>query len=218
MGRGRVRWIMCGVAVALGIGAGAGIALFHRGHGLGVENLSVAPTLPVATWAAGVRPAPTFTLTDQRGEPFTLSALRGRPVIVAFLDPVCRNFCPLEASVLSDAVRRLAPPLRPAIVSISVDPWADSRANFRADGVHWRLGRHWRWGIGTPTQLARVWRWYRIGVTVSKKRIAGVLVREISHTAAAYLIDSAGGERALFLYPFRTVDVISALRKISGRR
>jgi len=103
---------------------------------------------PAATWGAGARPAPAFDLLDEQGSPFSLRSLRGRPVIVTFIDPLCRDFCPREASVLTEAAAKLGAKA-PAIVSVSVNPWADSRANFATDDVHWQLAPGWRWGAGS---------------------------------------------------------------------
>ena len=212
-----LKWILWCAALVIGVGAGVGIALLRHSPSTTDSALASTPSPPVASWPAGARPAPDFRLTDQKGTAFSLAGLRGRPVIVTFLDPLCRNFCPLEARTLSNAVRRLAPAARPAIVSVSVDPWADSRGNFREDAVHWNLSQGWRWGDGSSAELARVWREYEIGVQVTKKTIAGVTVREISHTEAAYLVGPDGSERALLLYPFRASDVISAVQKIAAR-
>src|SRR5262249_11663559 len=65
---------------------------------------SKATTAPdvTTTWPAGERPAPAFALSDQGGKPVTLASLHGRPAIVTFIDPLCRDFCPREASVLSE--------------------------------------------------------------------------------------------------------------------
>lgn len=213
----RAKWILWCLALTVGVGAGTGLALLHHSPASAESALAATPSPPIATWAAGARPAPDFRLADQHGKAFSLSGLRGRPVIVTFLDPLCRNFCPLEARILSNAVRQLPPGARPAVVSVSVNPWADSPGNFREDAAHWNLTRGWRWGVGSSTELAEVWRKYEIGVQVTKKTIAGVTVREISHTEAAYLLDSAGDERALLLYPFRAADVISAMRKIEPK-
>ena len=82
--------------------------------------------------------------------------------------------------------------------------------------VRWSAARPWwRWGIGRHTELARVWRKYEIGVRVAKRTIAGITVREIAHTEATYIIDATGHERAVFVYPFRAADVLSALRRIT---
>jgi cytochrome oxidase Cu insertion factor (SCO1/SenC/PrrC family) len=132
-------------------------------------------------------------------------------VIVTFIDPLCRNFCPREASVLSEAVAQLPSP-RPAIVAVSVDPWGDTPTAFSEDAVRWQLSSAWRWGVGSYTTLASVWEKYEIGVVDDKKTIDGITVHEITHTAAAYVVDASGYERALLLYPFDAAEVIAAVR------
>jgi protein SCO1 len=202
----RHRWLIWGAA---GLLAAAVLAfLLVKAF---VPEGSSGPVDVTATWPAGARPAPAFALHDEQGNPLTLASLRGRPAIVTFIDPLCRDFCPREASVLSEAAAALGKDA-PAIVSVSVNPWADTPANFRADAAHWRLAPGWRWGVGSYAELADVWKRYAVGVQVTKKKIAGVTVRNIVHTGAAYLIDADGNERALFLYPFTTGQVVSATR------
>jgi cytochrome oxidase Cu insertion factor (SCO1/SenC/PrrC family) len=210
------KWLFWGTVLAVGIGAGAGVALLSRSTSrASPAAVPRTPIQPAAVWPRGARPAPDFRLTDQHGRPFSLGGLRGRPVLVTFIDPLCRNLCPLEARVLSDAVRRAAPADRPLIAAVSVNPWGDAPQNMRQDAAKWKLAPQWRWGIGTHAELARVWHDYAIGVQVAKRTIAGVTVREIAHTEATYLVDSSGHERAVFLYPFRAADVLRTLRRIS---
>ena len=64
---------------------------------------------PATSWKSGARKAPAFHLVDQNGRAVTLAAYRGRAVVVTFLDPLCRNYCPVEATRLGDVVRSLAP-------------------------------------------------------------------------------------------------------------
>ena len=45
-------------------------------------------------------PAPPFTLTDTSGHSVSLSSLRGRTVVLTFLDPVCTSDCPIIAQSL----------------------------------------------------------------------------------------------------------------------
>lgn len=195
---------------------GALIALQHRSSASPRVTMADAPTAAAATWAAGMRRAPDFRLVDQGGGPVSLSSFRGRPVIVTFIDPLCRNFCPLEAQQLNELVRRLPAAQRPAIVAVSVNVYGNARANLLQDVAKWRLVPEWRWAVGRTRQLATVWRRYRIGVLVTTKRVAGVTVHEISHTEAAYVIDRRGYERALFLWPFGAKDVRAALAKLSS--
>jgi cytochrome oxidase Cu insertion factor (SCO1/SenC/PrrC family) len=205
------RSIVLLVAVALGAAIGIAVAIASsRG-----STPSAAPLTPNVSWGAASRRAPQFRLQDGNGAPVSLAALRGRPVIVTFIDPVCRNLCPLEAAALGEAVRDLGP-RAPAVVAVSVNPWADTRANFRADARHWRLPPSWRWATGSPAALARVWRSYAIAVRVQTKHIAGVTVRNVTHTEGSYLIDTRGFERALFLYPFRAADIESELERLDA--
>jgi cytochrome oxidase Cu insertion factor (SCO1/SenC/PrrC family) len=138
-------------------------------------------------------------------------------VLLAFLDPLCRNLCPLEAKVLNDVPSRLPAGARPEIVAVSVDPWGQARSTLREDAVRWRLVPQWRWALGSYVGLARVWRSYAIGVRVRTKTIAGVAVHEVDHTEAMYLIDGAGDERAVFVYPYLSEDVVRAVRALSSQ-
>ncbi len=206
----RLKWVFWLGALVVGVGAGVGIAIVSRSDR---SAPAVAVSAPIQTWPAGARSAPAFNLRNQSGQPLSLASLRGRPVLVAFIDPLCRNFCPREASVLSAAAAQLAGE-SPAIVAVSVDPWADSAANFHQDALHWKLAPGWQWGTGSHAALAAVWKRYGVGVLVTRKTIAGVSVRYITHTGAAYLIDATGHERALFLYPFTTSDVVGAAKSM----
>jgi cytochrome oxidase Cu insertion factor (SCO1/SenC/PrrC family) len=169
---------------------------------------------PAATWAAGTRRAPDFRLSDQSGGPVSLASLRGRPVVLTFIDPLCRNLCPLEARVLGQAVAKLPAAQRPAIVAVSVNQWGNARSNLLLDVQKWQLPSGWRWAVGAAPQLRRVWRNYQISVLDAPKTIAGVTVHNIVHTEASYLIDAAGYQRALYLWPFHANDVERSLRAL----
>jgi cytochrome oxidase Cu insertion factor (SCO1/SenC/PrrC family) len=91
----------------------------------------------------------------------------------------------------------------------------NARRYLLQDVRKWGLGREWRWAVGRETQLAAVWRRYHIGVLVETKKIAGIAVREVAHTEAAYVVDARGYERALFLWPYRAADVERTLRALA---
>jgi cytochrome oxidase Cu insertion factor (SCO1/SenC/PrrC family) len=193
------------------VGAGIGVAAAVRtSHGSNASTASVA----YASWAAGARPAPAFSLRDQRGRALTTAGLRGRVTILSFIDPVCRNLCPLEAKELTRVVADLGS-AAPAVVAVSVNPPADTASAFRQDARVWKLPRSWRWGLGAARTLARVWHDYAIGVQVQRKAIAGVMVRDVVHTEAAYVIDARGDERALFVWPYRAADVEKVVRSLN---
>ena len=211
----RKRWIVPAFAslcvVAIGMPIVALTALRHPSSSI-AEQAGPLVTPPPVSWPPGSRPAPGFVLRDQHGRPVSVAAFRGRPVIVTFIDPLCRNLCPLEAKVLNNVVGRMPPEQRPVILAVSVDVYADARADLLQDVRKWELVPQWRWAVGRPAVLAAVWRSYKVGVRVTTKRIAGTTINYITHTEAAYIIDRTGHERALFLWPFYPQDVEHVLK------
>ena len=209
----RLRWLFLGAALALGVGGGVAIALVRHSTPA-APKLASGPQSTAITWPGGKRIAPGFALTDQNGKPVSLAAFRGRPVIVTFIDPLCRNLCPLEAKVLDRVVASFPAAQRPAILAVSVNRYADARKNLLLDERKWSLPSDWHWAVGKPTALARVWKQYGIGVSVSTKTIAGVTVHQITHTEASMIVDPKGYERALYLYPFAMRDVVRTIRSL----
>ena len=209
-----MRWAIWGTAALVGLGAGIALFVFRSSSPAASTSMMGGPA---TTWPAGKQKAPAFSLLDQRGKAVSLSAYRGRPVVVTFLDPLCRNYCPTEASRLNDVVRSLPPGSRPAIVAVSVNVFGNAHHYLVQDIHKWRMGGEFRWGIGTPSQLASVWKRYDIGVLDQAKTIAGVEVHNIVHTEAAYVVDANGYERALYLWPFTAADVKATLAALNGR-
>ena len=204
--------VLCGVAVA------APMLAFRRSSGTSSPTAYSAPSLvspPADSWGAGDRRAPDFSLRDEDGRPVSVAANRGHPVIVTFIDPLCRNFCPLEAQVLNQMERQIPAAHRPVIIAVSVDVYANARRYLRQDDHEWRLVPEWRWAVGRPADLAAVWKNYRIGVKVRKWRINGTVTYRIDHTEAAYVLDATGHERALFAWPFNPQDLEHVLRQLT---
>jgi protein SCO1/2 len=208
-------WLLA--ALALGTTFGAGVALL-RGSGTraAAPAISTLPAHATATWAEGKQPAPGFRLREASGAPISLAEFRGKPVIVTFIDPACTTLCPLEAKELDSAEAALPASRRPEIIAVSVNPWGDTRANFRHDARKWRLVPQWRWAVGPRAQLAAVWKRYKIGVLDRKVTAGGITVHNIAHTEASFIVGPAGYERALFLFPFVGADVDHALRRLAS--
>lgn len=206
-GRGRIAGVVAAAAIAgIAIGVVLHVVAAPAQH---------APALPAlhgeATWAAGVRPAPNFTLRDQNGGPFTLASLRGHTVALAFLDSHCTQECPLAGAALAHAEAALPAARRPVFVAVSVNP-ADTPASVRAATAAWGLARlgAWHWVIARSAQLAPVWRAYGIYVHPTPT--------DIVHTQALYLIDRRGFERSGYLWPYLPNFVALDLRTLAGER
>ena len=73
--------------------------------------------------------APDFTLTDQNGQPYTLSAHRGHPIALFFGYAHCPDVCPTTLAALAGAKRKLGPSGQTFdVVLVTVDPKRDSPA------------------------------------------------------------------------------------------
>ncbi len=185
---------MVAIASAAVVGIAVGVILHHT---FGTSRAQARPALPAlygeATWPSGRAPAPLFSLRDQHGRRVRLDQYRGRPVVLAFMDSLCKSECPLEARQFAAAIRPLPRRARPRLLIVSVD-LADSRASVAKAARKWHLPAGFEWLLGTHAELAPVWRAYNIFV----KPVDG----DIVHSDAFYVIDANGDERAGFIAPF----------------
>ncbi len=193
-------------AAAVGAGIGAALAL---AHGRSAHTLAAAPALHAqATWPAGAKRAPDFRLRDQAGRLRTLSADRGRVVLLTFLDSHCTQECPIQGKLLAGVQRRLAAGTRAELLVVTVDPWADTGRSARAFAAESRWSAGWHWLLGTPAQLRPIWAEYAVAVRRTPS--------DVNHTAVLYLIDPTGFERAAYLVPFSPTDVATDVRRLAA--
>ena len=134
-------------------------------------------------------PAPGFQLTDQNGQPVTLASLRGKVVLMTFLDPVCTSDCPIIAQELKQAGVLLgAQDKNVVLVAIVANPTYRSNTFTRAFDQQEGLATvpNWLYLTGSLSQLSAVWRQY--GVTVQNLP-AGAMS---AHNDLAVVIDRSG--------------------------
>jgi cytochrome oxidase Cu insertion factor (SCO1/SenC/PrrC family) len=207
------RWALYAAVPLLAVAA-VSLAFAMRSSRAAPQHVSMTPpasTSAAATWRAGAKRAPDFALHDENGKPISIASLRGRPVLVAFLDPLCRDFCPIEAQRLGAAVRS-ATGAKPAIIAVSVNTLGNQPSVLKLDRRKWDVPSGWHWAVGSKRELARVWRAYHIFVMTTAKTLAGVRTQSVSHTEASYLVDANGYQRAVFLWPYTASAVTSSLR------
>jgi cytochrome oxidase Cu insertion factor (SCO1/SenC/PrrC family) len=138
-------------------------------------------------------PAKGFQLTDQHGHTVSLASLRGKVVLLTFLDPVCTTDCPLIAQELRAAGQLLGPAARNVeLVAVVTNPIyhrvADTQAFDRQE--HLNQVPNWLYLTGSVPQLKQVWKDYGISAEILP---AGSM---IGHQDLAYVIDQAGHVRA----------------------
>jgi protein SCO1 len=135
-----------------------------------------------AVMPEGLR-APDFELRDQDGEPVSMRALRGRPVVVTFLYTTCEDSCPAQAHVVRGALDELGHDL-PAL-AIAVDPPRDTPERARAFLSEQRVLGRLDFVLGSRAQLRPVWKAFAI-------RPQSVTQE---HQARFTLVDSRGYQR-----------------------
>ena len=133
--------------------------------------------------------APGFTLTDQDNRPVSLASLRGKVILLTFLDPVCVTDCPLIAQEFRQAGQLLAAQSsRVELVAINVNPLYHDVSYVRAFDQQERLTSmpNWLYLTGTPAQLGPVWKNY--GVAAETLPAGSML----GHSDAAFVIGTDG--------------------------
>jgi cytochrome oxidase Cu insertion factor (SCO1/SenC/PrrC family) len=136
--------------------------------------------------------APGFSLTSQTGRQVSLASLRGKVVLLTFLDPVCTSDCPVIAQEFRVADQMLGGSAsRVELVAIVANPIYRSIAYTRAFDSQELLSHlpNWLFLTGTTQQLERAWGSYGIAADILP---AGGM---IAHSDIAYVIDAAGRTR-----------------------
>ncbi len=164
-------------------------------HG-GTGRSLVVDGVPVTT--LGGTNAPGFSLVDQDGRHLSLTSLRGRAVVLEFMDPHCTDICPIVAAEYQRAYRDLGPLARNvAFVAVNVNAYHRSLATLRAFSREQGLQRlpNWHFVTGPVPALRRVWHDYGIWVKGGRHG-------DVKHSSVVYVIDPSGRERYL-LHPVR---------------
>jgi cytochrome oxidase Cu insertion factor (SCO1/SenC/PrrC family) len=140
-------------------------------------------------------PVKDFQLTDQNGHTVTPATLRGKVVLLTFLDPVCTSACPLIAQEFRSAGQLLgSSSSRVELVAIVANPVFYQRTYTRAFTQQEGLAQvpNWQFLTGPVPTLRKVWADYGIDSEVEP---GGSMV---GHTEVAYVIDPSGHIREEF--------------------
>lgn len=153
--------------------------------------------------------APDFTLTDQNGKPYTLSAQRGHPVALFFGYAHCPDVCPTTLSALAVAKRKLGAAGKTFdVVLVTVDPKRDSPAVLAR---YVRLFDPAFTGVtGTETQLDPVYAAYHIRHEIDASKASSNYT--VAHSSVVQFIAPSGRLRGTGNYS-DTPDEMAVLMK-----
>ena len=136
--------------------------------------------------------APDFTLVDQNGQQLSMAGLRGKAVVLTFMDPHCVDICPIVSQEFLDAYHNLgASATNVVFVAVNVNSFYPSVPAVASFSTAHRLSTipSWHFVTGSVADMQQVWDAYHI--TVAAKSASA----DIVHTSIIYFIDPTGQER-----------------------
>jgi cytochrome oxidase Cu insertion factor (SCO1/SenC/PrrC family) len=136
--------------------------------------------------------APGFTLTNQFGQPVSLSSFRGKVVILAFNDAECTTICPLTTAALVQAKDLLGTAASQVqLLGIDANPKATEVEDVLSYSQLHGMTYQWQYLTGSLAQLQSVWKAYSVGVTISQN--------QTDHEPAIFVINQQGKLAKLYL-------------------
>jgi protein SCO1/2 len=157
----------------------------HAGHGNAQPSIVSVALPPV--------PAPDFNLRDQANQNFSLSAQRGKVVMLDFIYTTCTSTCPLLSATFRDVQNSLGAELgtKVTLLSITIDPATDTPPVLQAYGERWNANfAGWKFLTGDEADIRTVTNDYAIYFEQTATGFA--------HTESIMLIDARGQLRTAF--------------------
>jgi protein SCO1/2 len=178
-----------------------GIAASSNAAAPAGESLKAGVLTPVMT-------APALTLQGSDGKPLSLERFRGKVVLLAFGFSNCGEVCPITLATLAGARKKLGPDAAGVqVVYVTVDPERDDAAQMRKF-----LGSFdptFIGGVGSRAEIDAAQKSYGISST---KKVNADGSYTIGHSSSIYMIDRAGGLRAVMPYGHPADDFVHDLK------
>jgi cytochrome oxidase Cu insertion factor (SCO1/SenC/PrrC family) len=203
--RGQALIAIVALAGSLGIGAAVSLSLRAR------ATTQAAPVLTPSTNVIGApltrqETPPLVDLTDQNGKAVSLGDEAGHVVLVAFMDPLCVDLCPVLGRDIVAVEQALPTSIKPVLLIVSVTSGrtpADVQEFIKTNlSTQWNPG--WHWLIG-PSDAALKLAWLAWGEPLEPPK-----------TNYLDVIDPQGYLRVTYPAPLFVSDVVSAIKTIAS--
>jgi cytochrome oxidase Cu insertion factor (SCO1/SenC/PrrC family) len=127
-------------------------------------------------------------LVDQRGRVFTLTSLRGEPLVVTFIAAHCTDACPLINAQFSDAARRIQHArIAARLLTVTLDPEHDSPKTMRDLAARFEANpRYWLLAGGSIPNVHAVMREFGAASVEGKRGYHD------EHTTFVYVVNARG--------------------------
>ncbi len=151
-----------------------------------------------------LRLAPPIRLSNDLGQPVTLSQYRGKVVLVTFLYVHCPDVCPLIAANLHTTLEQLGPRASQVqLIAVSVDPHGDTPAAVARFLKEHELTGQMQYLIGSPDQLSQTWKAWNVG---SNEEVNSPGL--VAHSALVYGISASGKLTTIYSADFKPSQII----------
>jgi protein SCO1/2 len=153
------RYLLIGLAVAA-VALGGGTLAIARTL---TDSTSALPVYRGSTPPSGIR-LPAFRLRDPHGRIVQSDRLRGRVVVVTFLESKCKTACPFIAGTIGTAFRRMSQGQRQGVtaIALSVNPNDDTPSSVRAFLRREQAARFVQYLVGSEPKLRPVWNAFHV--------------------------------------------------------
>lgn len=157
-----------------------------------------------------------FALTDHNGQPFHLSSLRGKAVLIFFGYTSCPDACPTTLSKLSSVYRKLGEDAkRVKTLYISVDPERDTPDVLKADLASFQLDAL---GLtGSKADIDKAVNLYKAEYEIVPTPNSAAKYT-VAHSTTLYALDKTGRTRIEFSYDASVDEIANGLREILAAR
>jgi cytochrome oxidase Cu insertion factor (SCO1/SenC/PrrC family) len=189
--------VLVALAALAACGTGSSSSMGASGHGgmmsgTTQQNAAAAnPDLDPGTSLGGTA-APDFRLTNQFGQQVSLSAFRGKVVILAFTDSECTTVCPLTTVSMLEAKDLLGRAGQDVqLLGVDANPDATAVSDVMAYSRSHAMVNQWDFLTGSLAQLHAAWKAYHIYVQIQSG--------QVDHTPALFVINQRGQEEEVYL-------------------
>lgn len=173
--------------------------------------VATAGTEPAALKAGVLSPvmaAPELKLQGSDGEALSLERFRGKVVLLAFGFSSCGEVCPITLATLAGVRKKLgADAAKVQVVYVTVDPERDDAARMKK--FLSSFDPSFVGGVGTRAQIDAAQKSYGISST---KKVYADGNYTIGHSSSIYMIDRAGGLKAVMPYGHTADDFVHDLK------
>jgi cytochrome oxidase Cu insertion factor (SCO1/SenC/PrrC family) len=209
--RARLRQALAVLAALTALTACGTAASGHAGQSAAMQQQRAAeanPDLDPGTSLGGTA-APDFRLTNQFGQQVSLSAFRGKVVVLAFADSECTSVCPLTTMSMLEARQLLGRAGQDVqLLGVDANPDATAVSDVMAYSRSHAMVNQWDFLTGSPAQLHAVWKAYHIYVQIQSG--------QVDHTPALFVINQRGQEEKVYLTTMAYASVVQSAQILAS--